>query len=161
MNQSANGNTGTNLQGASGAVQPGAAGLQQQQTTSNNQYQNTAGLQQDALGPEAYRTYDTLTVQGGASSQAVPAVTTGRGSMDVFIVSILFLVAFAAVLLWRYKKTPRRATLEPVGNIEGVNSTEDLTVVSETVKSVKKKKHQPVKVKPKKKAAAKAKKRKK
>lgn len=145
----------TILQG-SGGVQPGTANLQQQNTSST--YQQTGGLQQDVLGPESYRSFDSLTVQG-EKPQNEPAVTMGKGSSDVFIGVFFVLILCAIVVFRHYKKTyPKLAAESPIIH-EDILQPE--TVVHERAHSAKKKKNNPIKVKPKKKSAAKAKKRKK
>jgi len=143
-----------NLQG-SGGVQPGAGNLQQQ--NSSTPYQQTSGLQQDALGPESYRSFDALTVQG--QKQTVPAVAVGKGSSDVFIGVFIVLVICAVFVFRHYKKTyPLSVTAESVLPQEDIQPEVTHAVHS---KPVKKKKSSSVKVKPKKKSAAKAKRRKK
>lgn len=144
----------TNLQG-SGGVQSGSGNLQQQ--NSSTPYQQTSGLQQDTLGPESYRSFDGLTVQG--KQQPVPAVAVGKGSADVFIGVFVVLIICAIVVFRHYNKTKPKVLVSDA--VFSEETTEPTVDVQAHPKPVKKKKNTAPKVKPKKKAAAKAKKRRK
>lgn len=153
MNEPTLNTTGTtNLQG-SGGVQSGGSGLQQQDKSSNR-YQQTSPLQQDALGPEAYRSLELLTVQGDPV-QASPSVALGKGNWDVFFaVLLLALLTIAVLLLQRHKKLGDK----PVITLTPLNDEQpEVLITASTPKVVKKKKNTPSKIKPKKKSAKKRK----
>ncbi len=92
--------TTSTLQPNGGGLQDGQTNLQPQSQSGNTQ--STGALQQDALGPNAYRSFDGLTVQG-APFRSDAQSTTGKGTPEIFW-GIFVLVTIAAVIVFALYK---------------------------------------------------------
>ena len=90
----------SSLQPNGGNLQNGQSNLQPQSSNA----QSTGSLQQDALGPQAYRNFDGLTVQGTAR-QDQQSVTAGKGTAEIFIVLLAVLVVAAFYVFRRFLQT--------------------------------------------------------
>jgi hypothetical protein len=115
-----------NLQGSSSL---------QQSNDSASTYQKTGSLQQDVLGPDAYKAFDGLTVQGAPAAQPL-AATTGKSTSGVFIAVFVILVVLAVIVFRRY----RRAAPAPVADTQPVQAeVTELASAKVPVKKVVKK----------------------
>lgn len=92
--------TTNTLQPNGGGLQDGQTNLQPQSQDANTQ--STGALQQDALGPNAYRSFDGLTVQGAPLSVNTQT-TTGSSTPEIFW-GVFALVAVAAVIAFALYK---------------------------------------------------------
>jgi hypothetical protein len=92
--------TTNTLQPNGGGLQDGQTNLQPQSQSANTQ--STGALQQDALGPNAYRSFDGLTVQG-APIRVNTQTATGSSTPEIFW-SIFALVTVAAVIAFALYK---------------------------------------------------------
>ena len=144
--------TTNTLQPNGGGLQDGQTNLQPQSQDTNTQ--STGALQQDALGPNAFRSFDGLTVQG-APFRTDTQATIGKGTPEIFW-GIFVLVAVVAVIVFALYK---RKSLEnqPSAEQDAVATSASTTTVEAqaemTPKPAPTKKKQTVK--PAKKAAAK------
>jgi hypothetical protein len=101
--------TTNTLQPNGGGLQDGQTNLQPQSQSANTQ--STGALQQDVLGPNAYRSFDGLTVQG-APIRVNTQTTTGSSTPEIFW-SIFAVVAVAAVIAFAIYK--RKAPTQQTG----------------------------------------------
>lgn len=146
MQESSNNSTGITLQQQGLGIQSGQAGLQPQTSTSAaTQSQSSGQPQQDVLGPENYRSFDSLTVQGAPVSRQ-PVVTVGKRSTELFIIIFVVLLFVAVFIFKRYKRT-----LQKLLPVVAAEDTAIIPVVAEPVQQEK-----PIVTKPHKKKLAKS-----
>ncbi len=141
----------------SSSIQPGQASLQTQTSNSaTTQSQATGQPQQDVLGIQDYKSFDSLTVQGAPISQQKP-VTAGKVSGDVFIVVLVIFLVVAFVVLRRFLR--RQPTVDTIaGESTKSLATESIVAIKTPVKKHNKKHSSGNKVVKKSKAKAKKKK---
>jgi hypothetical protein len=139
--------TGNNLQGS-------ASTLQQQDTAT--QYQQTGGVGQDALGPEQYRSFDSLSVQGSPAGSTTTSVTAGTNSPEVILLVIVLVIA-AGVLLARKYIFKTSAVAEPHESLDIIEQTTSVEVPQTTSVEVPQTTTKPKKKKSAKKTASKVK----
>ena len=139
MQQSLTNNSGgTQLQPqGSNNVQSVQGGLQTQATTQN---QSATQPQQDVLGPQDYYSYDKLTVQGVPANNPT-SITTGKGSLEVFIALLLVFILCAILLLRHFLRAKSKSDI--VADTKPAFIAESPVIFEE--KSAKKhhKKHKP------------------
>ncbi len=93
--------TTNTLQPNGGGLQDGQTNLQPQSQDTNTQ--STGALQQDALGPNAFRSFDGLTVQG-APFRTDSQATIGKGTPEIFWGIFVLVAVFAVIVFALYKR---------------------------------------------------------
>jgi len=111
----------------------GGAQLQQQDTST--QYQQTGGVGQDALGPEQYQKFDSLSVQGAPVSGSNTAVTAGTNSPEALLLIMLVAVCAGVVLLRKYFLPAPKQTNEVLKQEVTENSSKESSVAKTITKS--------------------------
>lgn len=155
----------TTLQPNDGGLQNGQTNLQPQSL--NNNTQSTGALQQNALGPDAYRNFDSLRVQTEVLQPTDQATATGKNTPEIFFGVFVLLLIAAIITFVKYRNIAVKA--EKIVDVPAsdtqveVNGQEKNEVVtsSSRVALTKKTKKKPTNKKPIKKKSTGAKRKKK